>query len=280
MDDLKVSHRDTKCVTETIQWPSLLYGDLKERCGKVHNYLGITLNYTTTGVVQISMVEYIKDILKCFPEEIEGKVASPAPNHLFLVCNKSEAVKLPEEQAVCFHHTVARLLFLSTRARRLIQVAVPFLTTRVKSPNEDNRGKLKQVLQYLKRTTEMCLNILVENVGVTKWYIDAAHAVHDNCKSHSGAALTLGRGMVTSMSQKQKLNGKSSTESKLIAVDDAMAQVLWTQHFIQEQGYKMGPSVIYQDNKSAILLEENGKGSSSKRTKHIKDFFLYKGQNR
>ena len=31
----------------------------------------------------------------------------------------------------------------------------------------------------------------------------------------------------------------------------------------------MNDNIIYQDNKSSILLEKNGKGSSSKRTKHI-----------
>jgi hypothetical protein len=33
--------------------------------------------------------------------------------------------------------------------------------------------------------------------------------------------------------------------------------------------YEMRPSLIYQDNKSAMLLKQNGKASSSKRTKHI-----------
>ena len=39
--------------------------------------------------------------------------------------------------------------------------------------------------------------------------------------------------------------------------------------FLQEQGYKNTVPVLYQDNKSAILLEKNGQKSSSKRTKHI-----------
>jgi hypothetical protein len=39
---------------------------------------------------------------------------------------------------------------------------------------------------------------------------------------------------------------------------------------MQEQGYDMEPSLIYQDNMSAILLETNGKLSSLKHTKHIK----------
>jgi hypothetical protein len=39
----------------------------------------------------------------------------------------------------------------------------------------------------------------------------------------------------------------------------------------------MDPSLLYQDNMSAILLETNGRASSSKRTKHIKvKYFLIK----
>jgi hypothetical protein len=39
---------------------------------------------------------------------------------------------------------------MSTRARQDNQTAVAFLTTRVKSPDEDNWGKLKQVLKLKK----------------------------------------------------------------------------------------------------------------------------------
>ena len=37
----------------------------------------------------------------------------------------------------------------------------------------------------------------------------------------------------------------------------------------------MTHALIYQDNKSAILLEVNGKMSSSKRTKHIKAKYFF-----
>ncbi len=37
----------------------------------------------------------------------------------------------------------------------------------------------------------------------------------------------------------------------------------------------MDASILYQDNMSAILLEMNGKASSSKRTKHIKVKYFY-----
>jgi hypothetical protein len=38
---------------------------------------------------------------------------------------------------------------------------------------------------------------------------------------------------------------------------------------MKAQGYGVKDNVLFQDNKGSILLEKNGKASSSKRTKHI-----------
>jgi len=54
-----------------------------------------------------------------------------------------------------------------------------------------------------------------------------------------------------------------------VAIDDAMGQILWTRHFLVDQGVPVPVTTIYQDNKSTILLSENSKASSSKRTKHL-----------
>jgi hypothetical protein len=50
---------------------------------------------------------------------------------------------------------------------------------------------------------------------------------------------------------------------------DSCRYVMLTKYFLQEQGYACTESLIYQDNKSAMLLENNGCASSSKRTCHI-----------
>ena len=49
----------------------------------------------------------------------------------------------------------------------------------------------------------------------------------------------------------------------------AMPSICWTRYFVEAQGYKVNDNVLFQDNKSAMLLAKNGKASSSKRTKHI-----------
>ena len=83
-------------------------------------------------------------------------------------------------------------------------------------------------------------------------------------------------GAVTSVSRKQKLNTRSSTESELVAVDDFISLVLWTRLFLEEQGITINHNTIYQDKKSTILLENNGKKSSGKRTRalNIRYFFI------
>ena len=55
-----------------------------------------------------------------------------------------------------FHHSVAQLLFLACRARRDIQVAVAFLTTRVKKPDEDDWGNFG-VSYNISKELKLCL---------------------------------------------------------------------------------------------------------------------------
>jgi hypothetical protein len=102
-----------------------------------------------------------------------------------------------------------------------------------------------------------------------KWWINALFVVHPDMRSHTGGTLSLGKGLVYSMSRKQRINTKSSTEAELVGVDDGMPLVVWTHNFLMAQGYKVTDNVVYQDNQSAMLLEKNGKALSGRRTRHI-----------
>ena len=77
----------------------------------------------------VTMMEYIKNIIKDFPEEITEKNTSHHGHFFFTVRDRSLAKVLPEEQRMAFHCATAQLLFLSARARRDIQRATAFLTT-------------------------------------------------------------------------------------------------------------------------------------------------------
>ena len=118
-------------------------------------------------------------------------------------------------------------------------------------------------------TIDLVLTLSVENFNTVKWWVDASYATHHNSRSHTGGTMTMGRGSIFSTSCKQKINTCSSTEAELIGVNDVAGQIIWTRNFINKQGYNINTSTLFQDNKSAMLLEQNGILSSSKRTKHI-----------
>jgi hypothetical protein len=52
--------------------------------------------------------------------------------------------------------------------------------------------------------------------------------------------------------------------------------VVWTKRFVEYQGFMVKLNVVYQDNTSSMKLEQNGKESSGKRTRHfdIKMFYV------
>ena len=92
------------------------------------------------------MEDYTKKILDEFAGFLGKPANSPAANHLFDIRPDDLRELLPKEQARLFHRYVVQLLFLSTRVRRDIKTAVAFLTTRVKAPDKDDRGKLGRIM--------------------------------------------------------------------------------------------------------------------------------------
>ena len=86
---------------------------------------------------------------------IKSTSPSPAGDHLFDVREEADRKVNPAEQTRQFHRTVAQLIFLCKRACPDIEPLVSFLTTRVMEPDEDDWGKLKHGLNYLKGTLYM-----------------------------------------------------------------------------------------------------------------------------
>ena len=269
VDDLKSSHVDSKVNDDFQLWLQKTYGQVKEITatrGKKHVYLGMTLDYSTPGEVKIDMRDYVKDMIEEFPQDLKGDSLTAANDKLF---DTTRGKPLGPMKAEAFHAMVAKSLFLTMRARPDIRLAVAFLCTRVKESTTYDWFKLVRMMDFLKRTADDCLTIALDDSGRIEWSIDAAFAVHPDMKSHSGMTMKMGKGAITSLSRKQKLNTRSSTEAELVAVDDCMAQVLWTKYFLQAQGYETSAHIILQDNESAIRLEENGHKSMGQRSRHI-----------
>jgi hypothetical protein len=189
------------------------------------------------------------------------------PRILFTV--DEDLAKLPEKQKAAFHNVVAKALYVTKRAWPDIAVSIAFLTTRVHCPDVQDWVKLCHLVKYLQSTVNLPLVLDATSGGVLHWYMDTAFVVHPNIRGHSGGAITLGLGFPISSFGKQKLNTCSLAEIELVGVDNLMSLIIWSHNFLKAQGFVVVNNILHQDNRSAILLEQNGKMSSGKRTKHI-----------
>ena len=58
-------------------------GKVKESQGKIHDYLGMDLDFGTVGEVKVKTINYIKDMLESFPfgKQIQKEVTPPAADN-------------------------------------------------------------------------------------------------------------------------------------------------------------------------------------------------------
>ena len=103
--------------------------------GSLHDYLGMTLDYSVPGPVSIDMSHYVEKMVKQFPQEnLKGaSVASPWNENLFKV--QDDSAPLEKEQAKLFHSMTTQGLFLCKHGHLDITPAIAYLTTWVQNPN-------------------------------------------------------------------------------------------------------------------------------------------------
>jgi hypothetical protein len=278
VDDCKLSHRKKTVMERMIGYLRQEYESTFEdgsramtvSRGKIHKYLGMTLDYSVPGQVKITILDYVDEIIAAFDKAEPkggGMKTSAAPDSLSKVDEDCE--KLAHAKAVEFHNLVAKTLYATKRAKPDTCTAIAFLTTRVCEPDKDYWTKLVHLMIYTRCTRTMPLILSANGSGILKWWVDASFTVHPNMRGHSGGGLPLGSGFPIVSSTKQKLNTRSSTETDIVGADNFMPDICWTWYFMKAQGYGVKDNVLFQDNKSSIILEKNGKASSSKRTKHI-----------
>jgi hypothetical protein len=138
VDDLKISHKKQSVIDSVLVDLNNTFGTAKKplaaTTGDIHDYLGLTIDFSKKGTVKFTMYDYLEDILSEMPADMKGTSPTPASDRLFDA--EEESPPLNEKEADFFHRTTARLLFAAKRARPDLQVAVAYLCTRVKSPNQ------------------------------------------------------------------------------------------------------------------------------------------------
>ena len=237
VDDTKISHVDQGVVSRVVQQIEGHFGKMTVTRGKEHTFLGMNIEYTNDRKAIISMRNYLEEAIDECGMEIKREVATPARRTLFEVDPKAKL--LNKHQAETFHRVVAKLLYVSIRARSDILLSVAFLCTRVSKSTEQDRGMLRRVLEYVKGTLDLTHTLGADNLCKLRTWVDASYAVHPDMRSHTGGIMSFGLGGLIAKSTKHKLNSKSSTEAELIGASDYLPNVIWVKLLMEAQGYRI-----------------------------------------
>ena len=114
VDNIMSSHVDRRVNDRFAKWAKEKYGKIKPvevKRGKVHTFLGMTLDFSTPGECHVMQKEYIEDIVSTWPENLDNvkKARTPGSNDLF---NIGEGESWCDELREILHSIVAKGLFV------------------------------------------------------------------------------------------------------------------------------------------------------------------------
>ena len=131
----------------------------------------------------------------------------------------------------------------------------------------------------MKGTIYVKLYLRENDLKMIIWWVDASYGIHWDCKIQNSAVILIGVGAIISSSRQQNLKTNSSIEAELVGTDDALGMIMFTKHFMEAQGYSIDITILFQDNQSNIMLENNGRSLAGKKSKHITNrYFLITDQ--
>ena len=82
VDDIMSSHKDPKVNDAFHVWLNEQYGEIgevKSTRGKIHEYLGMTLDFSTPGELVVDMSDYIGRMIEDFSIELTKKDVAKTP---------------------------------------------------------------------------------------------------------------------------------------------------------------------------------------------------------
>ena len=254
-------------------------------------FLGTNI-WQMTGRVALNSQAYINNLMKTCEEEDKLPKNMPGKNQPLKTGTKISKLDCPGTPSTTsrFRTIAAQLNWLATTTRADIAFAVHKLCSVAHDPGQVHYDALIHVLQYLKNTSALGLTYYNMNrrghtstpFGTIRRneLVTSADAAHwddaETRRSTSGFVTIMNGGAIDWNSRRQRLITLSSTESEIVCCVQAVRALLWLRYFAGFQGYlPSGPSVVQQDNESAIRIMANPHVSVGTRSQHIHARFLW-----
>ena len=166
---------------------------------------------------------------------------------------------------------IGSIMYAMTCTRPDVAYALSMTCRYQSNPGFKHWTAVKNILKYLRNTSEMLLIYGGQTELVARGYTDASFQTdQDDLRSQSGYVYTLNGGAVSWRSSKQECVTDSTTESEYVAAAEAAKEGVWLRKFLQE--LEVVPSSLeaielYSDNNGAIAQAKEPR--SHQKSKHV-----------
>ena len=236
----------------------------------------------------LSQTQYIKDLLVKYRMDEAVPISTPSDPSIVLskeMCPTSD-MERQIMQSVPVRELGGALLFLARYTRPDIAFAVNDVLRYSANPGPPHWNALKRICRYLRGTPELGVTLggltpigvasMMDLKGDFYVFCDADHArATDSRRSTSGHFFFGNGGPVTWHVRYQRSVAKSSTVAEYFAVDDASQDILLLRMLMEELGSPpSAPTVVFEDNMSAIALMKGSVPSDATRHIAIRHFLI------
>jgi hypothetical protein len=194
------------------------YDAVTSQLGVEHDFLGIHWDFSTTGQATLSMEGYVNDIITKY--NVTKRCSTPATDQLFHTTPDSSPLTLEKKEM--FRSCVMTIYYLAKRVRPQVLTAISYCATRVISPTVEDEKKLDRILSYLLFSRDDKFILRIGDHLQLNAYVDSSFGIYNDGKSVTGVAIMLGKATIYVKSGKQKIVTRSSTESELVGISDAV----------------------------------------------------------
>eukprot|EP01034_Spumella_vulgaris_P045229 gene45229-56325_t len=126
-----------------VQWFAEEFEDLNVTRGSVHQFTGMTLDYTQPDKLTITMKNQIDNLL--LKTGTKGTAVNPAEADLFTI-DETSSPSLDRERKDDFHSIIASISYIAKRIKPECLVVTSMLASRVHCATEQDWSKLDRLL--------------------------------------------------------------------------------------------------------------------------------------
>ena len=247
------------------------FGEVTIKDDDVLSYLGMKIDVRNDEII-VSQPGYIEKILERVGIKEDEKSTLPFADSM----REAPGDNDPIDKRTYLEH-IGMLNYLAVLTRPDLLYPLSRCAQRCSNPTVGDLKRVKKIFRYINYTKEYGLTFSNDKLIQLVCWVDASHGQYDDGKGHFGYSFSLSRndGMFYCRSQKLKIvTPAGSTESEYVALYEAATEIVFLRNLLDEIGFPQNaPTVVYEDNKSAIDMAL-GKGSFHKQ-KHINIKFHY-----